>query len=651
MVQNKQSLSTFPASLSSSFSSSPASSMVPPATPPPDSGIPGADQLPSSPSTTFKNIFGIPASGHRPHSSSSTLSMGQVVSRPQLATPFSPSSAPSSLGASSPNAGNRFKRAFGGRRKKSDTVTPPSARLDNGTDSQVDELLLGSTSGAVTRQLGAKQLTLQLAQQVFNKKSAPASPALSGLSLPPPPPPPKHVPNPSSSHLPPINTNIDKRISVMTACSPIAPALDYMRKTDEHTEQVGSRENERKDLERSETKDTRRKSDSTLSLHTIRPTLGSRTPRPVSLVSLQSTHTVVPVNKRLSALITDAEYVMAEEENRTRNDERGRAFSRASPAPSLRLRDRRSQSLTLGPPLALMVSGATTANAAMSVETITVTLPRSTSEGGERERLATREMATTTSASLPTPATRDPGMRHANAISFLNQASSQAVSRVERTLPDLPDTPQRTPSPQAQSPHPSFRQTAISMTSGFAPAAGLARRAVERMGRVWGSKSSFSSPLTSPLGESPFNVRTGPPSRAGPSHSEAAHNAQGRKIRHNPQTPSIASTTSSLSDHEGPWLGRCLRGPVRVLASGMVVGGLVFGRELDACVEETAIDSILNAVRKNVAPEGGEQCKSVQRSLPSAPLESRHVPALVVRCVQHIFTWGIQELGLFRQVL
>ncbi|KAF8552504.1 RhoGAP-domain-containing protein [Imleria badia] len=621
---------------------------MPLATPPSLSGIPAADQLSSPPSTTLKSIFGVPPSSHHPHSPS-IPSMGQVASRPQLNTTLSPSSAPSSLGVSASNSGGRFKRALVGRRKKSDTVPPPSPRLDKGKEPQIDESLQASAS-APPRPLGAKQLTLQLAQHVFNKKSAPASPVMSGLSLPPPPPPPKHAHQPAS-RLMPINTNIDKRISVMTTSSPIVPALDYLKKGDEPTEQVASKENEWKDIERSESKDVRRKSDSTLSLHTIRPSLGSKTPRPVSLVeSLHSTHTIVPINKRLSALITDAEYVMAEEEDGSRNDDKGRSCSRSSPASSLRLRDRRSQSLNLGPPLSLMVSGSTVSNATMSLETISVTLPRSVSEGRERERLATREMATMTFSSLPSDATRDAVARHTNAISSLNQAYQSATTRVERTLPDLPDPPPKTTSPpQTHSPQQqSIRQTAISMTSGFAPAAGLARRAVERMGRVWGSKSSFSSPLASPLGELSSNGRTGLPSRTTSSHSESTHHGHGRRVRHHPQTPSVSSTASSVSDHEGPQLGRRIRGPVR--ASG--VGGFVFGRELKTCVEETAIDSILSVLHaQNLGQDergNSDTSERMQWSQPSAPLESRHVPALVVRCAQHILAWGVQEQGLFR---
>ncbi|KAF8135562.1 hypothetical protein EV363DRAFT_1396040 [Boletus edulis] len=604
-----------------------------PATPPSHSGIPPADQLSSLPSTTFKSIFGVPASSHHPHSSSSTPSMGQVASRPQVTTSLSPSSAPSSLGITASSTGGRFKRALVGRRKKSDVVVPPSPRPDKGKEPQIDESL-----HAAPRPLGAKQLTLQLAQHVFNKKSAPASPAMSGLSLPPPPPPPKHAdqPAPPSSRLTPINTNIDRRISVITTSSPIVPALDYMKKSDEPTERVASKENERRDVERLESKDVRRKSDSTLSLHTIRPTLGSRTPRPVSITdSLQSAHTIVPINKRLSALITDAEYVMAEEEDDSRNDEKRRSLGRPSPAPSLRIRDRRSQSLNLGPPLSLMLSSSTVSNATMSLETITVTLPRSASEGCERERLA-REMATVTFSSLPSATAQEAVTRHSRAVSSLNQAVQPV------TLQDLP--PQTPPPPQ--SPQPSFRQTAISMTSGFAPAAGLARRAVERMGRVWGSKNSFSSPFVSPLGEPSSNG--GSPSRTNSSHSESVYHGHGRRIRHNPQTPSVSSTASSLSDHEGPQLGRRLRGPVGV--SG--VGGLVFGRELKTCVEETAIDPFLSVLRaQNVWQDGREESDTserVQWSQPSAPLESRHLPALVVRCAQHILAWGVQEQGLFR---
>ncbi|KAF9244863.1 hypothetical protein BU15DRAFT_41388 [Melanogaster broomeanus] len=665
MVQNKQSFSRSQTSLSSSFSSSAASSMLLPAAPPSSTSSNITDQFASAPSTTFKSIFGGSASSHPPRSSPPTSSMGQVVSRPQVTTTFPPSSAPSSLGNAASNTGSLLKRAFVRRRKQSDVATPSSAsspQIDKRREPPGDVAPYAPTDSA-PRQLGAKQLTLQLAQHVFSKKhsgSAPASPAMSGLNNLPPAPPPKHTQQLSlpTSCLTPVDTNVDKRVSVMATSSPIAHALDYIR-NDEHVEHVASKENETKDVERSESKEIRRKSDSTLSHHTIRPGLGSRTPRPVSLAeSLQSTHTVVPVNKRLSALLTDAEYIMPEEEDvegqpLARSPPPGR---RVSPAPSLRVRDRRSQSLNLAPPLSLMVSAPTAAmHASISLDAIPSS--RSASEERERERLLNRDTATAAFSSLPSSATRPAGVALRNNLApSVNLWSNLPLSHVERTLPDLPQPSRRAPfTPQPGPVPPSFRQTAISMTSGFAPAAGLARRAVEKMGRVWGSKSSSPSPLASPVGMSPLSFSTGdagPPSRAGSSHSGSTHNGYGKKSRHNPQTPSVSSTGSSLSDNEGPQLGKCLRGPLRISPTGAsVAGGLVFGRDLRICVRDTAINSIRtpNYVRPfGVESQESESSTNIQQSEPSAPLESRYIPALVVRCAQHIFAWGIQEQGLFR---
>lgn len=55
------------------------------------------------------------------------------------------------------------------------------------------------------------------------------------------------------------------------------------------------------------------------------------------------------------------------------------------------------------------------------------------------------------------------------------------------------------------------------------------------------------------------------------------------------------------------------------------------------------------------AGEGGEEAwrarrASVRRGQLKA-LEERKLPALVVRCAQHLLIWGVQEEGLFRYVL
>jgi hypothetical protein len=59
----------------------------------------------------------------------------------------------------------------------------------------------------------------------------------------------------------------------------------------------------------------------------------------------------------------------------------------------------------------------------------------------------------------------------------------------------------------------------------------------------------------------------------------------------------LSSTSTGQTDPEsfgftGPSLGACLRGPVRNSAGGFVIGGLVFGRQLRACVQDTAIDAV-----------------------------------------------------------
>ncbi|KAI6033044.1 hypothetical protein F5J12DRAFT_909841 [Pisolithus orientalis] len=627
-------------SLSSSFSPSAASSMPLPASTPSTHSHSHSDtttsdhQLPSPSHTSNESVSSTFSSSHNLRSSLSASSMGQVVSRPPVNTAFPSSSTQPCLGSSSSVAGSRFKRAFG-RRKKSDVILPSSITSPTGANvkasSASNDSLYGTVNSAPARQLGAKQLTLQLASHVFSRKqsgSAPASPAM----LPPPLPPKHGAPHPTPQHSP-SSDNVDNRMSVLTTSnSSIAPALDYIRRTDTST----GPEDAKKDTEKVELKDIRRKSDSTLSHHTIRPVLGGKTPRPVSLAeSFQSNHTIVPVNKRLSALLTDAEYATPEEEPERIEgfqDSLGRSTSpdsQGSPAASLKARDRRSHSLNLGSPFSLMSSLPTAAQASVSLDVIPPSVSRSVPE----------ESIKTTGSS---PFILKPVIPLYAEASHTSQSSSPAA---ERTLPEIPQTQQRPPFvPSANTGFPAFRQTAISMTSGLAPAAGLARRAVEKMGRVWGSRSPPpNSPLAPPISLSP-SFPIGIVYRTSSGHSEPASR---RKNRHTPQTPSISSTGSSMSDHEGPQLGRCLRGPINTLSTGAGMGGLVFGRDLKACVNDTALDTIRNS------PHGRGLATSSNNSLTPrngswVSLEERHLPALIVRCTQHILRWGVQEQGLFR---
>jgi hypothetical protein len=76
----------------------------------------------------------------------------------------------------------------------------------------------------------------------------------------------------------------------------------------------------------------------------------------------------------------------------------------------------------------------------------------------------------------------------------------------------------------------------------------------------------------------------------------------------------------------GPNLGTMLRLPFRRTLQG---GGLVFGRALVDCVRDTKPLVVVG----DTADTG---------------IEARFIPALVLRCVQHIERWGITEEGLFR---
>jgi hypothetical protein len=182
-----------------------------------------------------------------------------------------------------------------------------------------------------------------------------------------------------------------------------------------------------------------------------------------------------------------------------------------------------------------------------------------------------------------------------------NLEALSAATSATRPLP-----PQPSSSPRQ---HGSLRQTAITVTSGLAPAAGFAmgfgKRAVERMGRAFGSLGS---------GHNTSGLPTSFPLSAGtdfgldgsnvwpPSH--VSHAGKGKQ-RWTPSTaPSAAwsvmtirgistrHTESGSFGSTGPSLGPCLRGPSRSSAGGFVIGGLVFGRPLRACVQDTAIDAV-----------------------------------------------------------
>jgi hypothetical protein len=103
----------------------------------------------------------------------------------------------------------------------------------------------------------------------------------------------------------------------------------------------------------------------------------------------------------------------------------------------------------------------------------------------------------------------------------------------------------------------------------------------------------------------------------------------------------VSSSVTNLSDADGfsgPSLGTLLRGPQLNKVGTSVAGGVVFGRDLWSCVQQTAIETMKYRI------------EDLDPAVPvtARPLEERVLPALIVRCAQHLHHWGLQEEGLFR---
>ncbi|KAG9220516.1 hypothetical protein CCMSSC00406_0003972 [Pleurotus cornucopiae] len=662
---------------------------------------------PAIPSTSSSSTYVSP----QPRSSSLSHSMGQVVSslsnssKPGPASPTGASKA-SAIGNAAVATGHRLKRAFANRRKKTtDDALQTGHRVEGKTKANEVAAKLSPSSGVrsfatETTQVtafppsprglkGAGKLTIQLASQIFGKKQ--------GLTLSqspsPPIPPPKpatpqkvmDAPAPAQLSISP-QSRPEQRSSIIPISPGISSALHFIRADEQMREQENRAvptsppvpEAEKARPEASD-KEAWRKSDSTMSHHTIRPGSGpgnNRASRPVSMAeSLQSNHTIVPPNKRLSALLTDADFYMPEEDSSDGDSSQ----SPQPPASLSRAQKRRSMSLNIAsfsnfatkaqpspPPLPLTTSP-TPASADLKhpsksiVESAPILSPPASKEAPTLTRTAASGIMTSSLGSQ-TAGTQIRGQPSAwNAA-----ASSNALAPRSASQGDRPISP-----PQAQQHHhrdtrthqmqaPSLRQTAISMTSGFAPAAGLAKRAVERMGRALGGMSSSSShsgySSTSSLsGTAPSSYSSSSPenplARVSSNHSGVSL-GKGRP-RRTPNAPSTSSwsvtsstTSSSLSDNDmmpiptGPLLGPCLRPP-----TGR--GRLLFKRPLKDGFNEAPV--VPRTERPDVA-DGEVQSfdgSSVSSSV-LEDLESKRVPALVVRCAQHLLIWGVQEEGLFR---
>ncbi|KDQ57587.1 hypothetical protein JAAARDRAFT_193890 [Jaapia argillacea MUCL 33604] len=643
-----------------------------------------ASSLPCSPSST-QHSFAPPISfSPAPRSASISAPMGQT---------FSKSEPPVTYGSSpATSASSKLKRAFVGRRKKSEDVfAGPSSLLDSRSQHTALSLVPSPSTDSRRIPSAAKQLT-HLASSTLNalsgKKSLP-SPRSSGL--PPPPPPPKPIAL-QVLKTEPVVVDIS-RVHHEPSGSSAASSVVTSTSPPEGIEQLEREfvDREMKELEKDSQKEDWRKSDSTMASHsTIRPGgMGSRSPRPVSIAeSLQSTSTIVPANKRLSALLTDAEFAPLEE------DVVGYAETTGLPTSlpvdmsvaAMKSRNRRSISLNLGASFAWKPKASNLEPPSQSVDGHVEMAPRSDVRpisppaAGSDVPTLTRTAAHGIISPLRDPHAFPASASRENVRGRLTgwdsswSAPSSPPPPRERGLPQAPPShPQRPSGVTPHSPPPSFRQTAISMSTGFAPAAGIAmgfgKRAVEKMGRAWGglnSSSSSSGYTSSSSGTAPSSYTSGGPlgrlhsNHSNPSQTSISSSHLSKsKPRRTPNAPSAtwsinsSGTSSSLSESENysipsaPTLGKCVRSPLRSTASG----GLVFGRRLQSCVDETALDSVKLLMHDSHTGEGHQSQRSGGMDMEvvgAKALENRMLPALVVRCAQHLLKWGMQEEGLFR---
>ena len=594
-------LSSSSASLSS-FSST--SSSILPAAPPPNSSL--SDIAAAHPSTFTVPKTHLPPDIILPAPRSSSLipTMGQVPSRPtEFPVPPPSPTVPTSSGS----AGSRFKRVFAGRRKKSEDVSPTAM-----TALAPAPIGMGKSRSVMTpassRAPSPSAPKLPQQPSVSAGPGYPASPFTRHVPAEhPSAPPPKPFPQ---SPLP-----SDQRSSILMTTPGVPAALQHVSET-ENAEATASvmRRPKKKDSDHDVMKEDWRKSDSTMtSYYTVRPRSGAsggtRTPRPVSMAeSLQSTSTVVPAGRRLSALVTEAEFIMTEEGvSRSSANPLSR---KTSPSGSSRTRKRHSISLSFTSPFPSNPPATSAAS----------------SEGHSSTRPAfdRRPLVDVVSSLNKAPTSGNIGPLHsadsqsaAGRIRGNVSAPSAANSASTSSLPQQP--------PSSPSQHGSLRQTAITVTSGLAPAAGFAmgfgKRAVERMGRALGSlgsghnSSGHSSSSSSIVVPEEFGRNASSVSLA--SHASQSQTGKGKQ-RRTPNAPSgawsvntLSSTSTGHTDPEsfgftGPTLGACLRGPMRNSSGGFVIGGLVFGRALKACVHDSAIDAVRLAPPTSDSSQSGE---------------------------------------------
>ena len=590
------------------------------------------------------------------------------------------------MGQAQSSGPNKLKRAFGPRWKKSDESEKEETGKDcdrfgddnPSTPAQaVPHYFLSAPPPLSISNPPPSSIAKHLGRLAPRKLSlsSPVPPPLPTPTQPtviPSPPPPSLSPHPS----PKPDQTADENGQVIINSPGISAAVQFMRQQEslqqhptrsddpsppQHVVEPQRRRQTRSDSQSA--KDDWRKSDSTMASHvTIRPEAAiPRATRPASVAeSAHSVNTIVPSSRRVSMIVPDSDLV---EENDSDSDEVDAIHAldlppQSSSTPSLSLTDpSHRQSTLLGSTPSFhprLESGS---------ESTALHYSHSTSR---RQQLGH-------SRALP------PVWTEANEHGVLSSSNEQSrtigsgirgrlaawTSHREHRLspPPSPDVEtNRSVSPKLPG---GFRQTTLSISGNLAPAAiDLGKRAMEKLGRTWGSKSNYpplqsssksdlasvSSPPPSYKGKFSEYIHRNHPNNSGSSHSISLSNSSKQK-RRTPDGPSgtwsIGSSQSSVSIDDKMSMqsgannlnfGRIVRGPLNV------GGGTVFGRRLVDCVRDTAVDDIKQRLLSGKYYEEGWEVDRIP------PLQDRFLPALVVRCAQHLLTWGVHEEGLFRYV-
>ena len=514
-----------------------------------------------------------------------------------------------------------------------------------------------------------------------------------------PPVPPKHSPyplptvaeqskSPNGTSILPISAGMSGAVNYMLQDqSPDVPKMPSSQPQPQQSAAPREAENIKPQniTDNVEMKENWRKSDSTNSHTTVRA-VGSggstRSSRPVSVAeSFQSTFTVVQgSSKRLSARLTIDGMPEEDGESFVSVDDNPSSNLSMTPPSSDKVKKRRSLSLNLGSTINSKISlppppaSASATEHKSSFSRVVPSLPTmQNTDPAQASSLTGLSLAPPPYSSVENSvghqqprASGVNNLRGKFAAWANSNLSSDNLSRQDPTLsimssqqrrPSLPhfsgDGDVSIPSTPTPPPPTPLRQTSNSMSgNGLGPV----KRAVEKMGWRWGMSLSPSSSGSSSGHTSSSSSVNAPSSRTSdyglvrtnsnrstPSvHSHIVRSSQSYGSGGGKRTPEGSSgsysfhSTSSL----GPSLGKMLRGGLRN-KNGVVTCGMVFGKVLKIVTRETGI---------NVGKEMESESVDAEREGLILELEKRLLPAIVVRCAQHLLIWGLQEEGLFRWV-